>query len=79
MQYRNMTTVLTREYLDVRPNGWLDYAAMRIAQLYDLPNALSDCMLCVICSFLLSFFLIFRVSGELISVIIVHCVRSILM
>lgn len=56
MQYRNMTTVLTREYLDVRPNGWLDYAAMRIAQLYDLPNALSDCMLCVICSFLLSFF-----------------------
>uniref|UniRef100_A0A0D3DYD9 Sialyltransferase-like protein n=1 Tax=Brassica oleracea var. oleracea TaxID=109376 RepID=A0A0D3DYD9_BRAOL len=32
-QYRNMTTVLTREYLDVRPNGWLDYAAMRIAQL----------------------------------------------
>lgn len=32
-QYRNMTTVLTREYLDVRPNGWLDYAAKRIAQL----------------------------------------------
>ncbi|KAL8153211.1 hypothetical protein V2J09_010971 [Rumex salicifolius] len=33
-QYRNMTTVLTREYLDVRPDGWLDYAAKRIAQLY---------------------------------------------
>ncbi|AQK75124.1 Sialyltransferase-like protein 1 [Zea mays] len=31
--YRNMTTVLTREYLDVRPDGWLDYAAKRIAQL----------------------------------------------
>lgn len=35
MQYRNMTTVLTREYLDARPDGWLDYAAKRIAQLYD--------------------------------------------
>ncbi|KAL8091350.1 hypothetical protein AgCh_033818 [Apium graveolens] len=34
-QYRNMTTVLTREYLDARPDGWLDYAAKRIAQLYD--------------------------------------------
>lgn len=32
-QYRNMTTVLTREYLDVRPDGWLEYAAKRIAQL----------------------------------------------
>ncbi|KAM7251750.1 hypothetical protein ACFE04_023633 [Oxalis oulophora] len=32
-QYRNMTTVLTREYLDGRPDGWLDYAAQRIAQL----------------------------------------------
>ncbi|KAJ8773022.1 hypothetical protein K2173_028199 [Erythroxylum novogranatense] len=32
-QYRNMTTVLTRDYLDVRPDGWLDYAAKRIAQL----------------------------------------------
>ncbi|XP_065014444.1 sialyltransferase-like protein 1 isoform X2 [Musa acuminata AAA Group] len=31
--YRNMTTVLTREYLDVRPDGWLEYAAKRIAQL----------------------------------------------
>lgn len=29
-----MTTVLTREYLDVRPKGWEDYAAKRIAQLY---------------------------------------------
>lgn len=34
MQYRNITTVLTREYLDVRPDGWLNYAAKRIAQLY---------------------------------------------
>uniref|UniRef100_A0A1D1XPS8 CMP-N-acetylneuraminate-beta-galactosamide-alpha-2,3-sialyltransferase 2 n=1 Tax=Anthurium amnicola TaxID=1678845 RepID=A0A1D1XPS8_9ARAE len=32
-QYRNMTTVLTREYLDARPDGWLKYAAKRIAQL----------------------------------------------
>ncbi|KAF6160103.1 hypothetical protein GIB67_018883 [Kingdonia uniflora] len=32
LQYRNMTTVLTREYLDARPDGWLDYAAKRIAQ-----------------------------------------------
>ncbi|KMZ66066.1 Alpha-sialyltransferase, family GT29 [Zostera marina] len=32
-QYRNMTTILTREYLDVRPDGWFDYAAKRIAQL----------------------------------------------
>ncbi|XP_042383547.1 sialyltransferase-like protein 5 [Zingiber officinale] len=32
-QYHNMTTVLTREYLDVRPDGWFDYAAKRIAQL----------------------------------------------
>ncbi|KAL5647641.1 hypothetical protein ACJX0J_041996, partial [Zea mays] len=31
--YCNMTTVLTREYLDVRSDGWLDYAAKRIAQL----------------------------------------------
>lgn len=34
LQYRNMTTVLTREYLDARPDGWLDYAPQRIAQLY---------------------------------------------
>ncbi|XP_020219603.1 sialyltransferase-like protein 5 [Cajanus cajan] len=33
-QYRNMTTVLTREYLDARPGGWMDYAPLRIAQLY---------------------------------------------
>lgn len=33
IQYRNMTTVLTREYLDARPDGWFDYAAKRIAQL----------------------------------------------
>ncbi|KAH1204915.1 Sialyltransferase-like protein 1 [Glycine max] len=33
-QYRNMTTVLTREYLDARPGGWVDYAPQRIAQLY---------------------------------------------
>ncbi|KAH7518965.1 hypothetical protein FEM48_Zijuj09G0227500 [Ziziphus jujuba var. spinosa] len=32
-QYRNMTTVLTREYLDSRPKGWEDYAPQRIAQL----------------------------------------------
>nr|CCH47222.1 similar to sialyltransferase-like protein [Lupinus angustifolius] len=32
-QYRNMTTVLTREYLDARPDGWVDYAPQRIAQL----------------------------------------------
>ncbi|CAL1391344.1 unnamed protein product [Linum trigynum] len=32
-QYRNMTTVLTREYLDTRPDGWFDYAAKRISQL----------------------------------------------
>ncbi|KAL2320386.1 hypothetical protein Fmac_029355 [Flemingia macrophylla] len=32
-QYRNMTTVLTREYLDTRPGGWMDYAPLRIAQL----------------------------------------------
>ncbi|XP_049931624.1 sialyltransferase-like protein 1 isoform X2 [Nymphaea colorata] len=32
-QYRNMTTILTREYLDARPDGWLEYAAKRIAQL----------------------------------------------
>ncbi|XWS64374.1 hypothetical protein CRYUN_Cryun06bG0180700 [Craigia yunnanensis] len=40
-QYRNMTTVLTREYLDVRPDGWLDYAAKRIAQLYDFLDTYS--------------------------------------
>ncbi|KAK8938031.1 hypothetical protein KSP40_PGU000782 [Platanthera guangdongensis] len=27
--YRNITTLLTREYLDVRPDGWLDYAAKK--------------------------------------------------
>ncbi|KAJ8634046.1 hypothetical protein MRB53_027382 [Persea americana] len=32
-QYRNMTTILTGEYLDARPDGWLEYAAKRIAQL----------------------------------------------
>ncbi|XP_002962143.2 sialyltransferase-like protein 5 [Selaginella moellendorffii] len=32
-QYRNVTTILTREYLDARPDGWMDYAAKRIAQL----------------------------------------------
>ncbi|KAG0570249.1 hypothetical protein KC19_6G147700 [Ceratodon purpureus] len=31
-QYRNMTTILTREYLDARPNGWLEYAPTRISQ-----------------------------------------------
>jgi len=49
MQYRNMTTVLTREYLDVRPDGWLDYAAMRIAQLYDSKRfCLMVCLCCLI-------------------------------
>ncbi|KAK4488247.1 hypothetical protein RD792_003994 [Penstemon davidsonii] len=33
MQYRNMTTMLTKEYLDARPDVWLDYAPKRIAQL----------------------------------------------
>ncbi|KAL3839198.1 hypothetical protein ACJIZ3_023789 [Penstemon smallii] len=33
VQYRNMTTMLTKEYLDARPDGWLDYAPKRIAQL----------------------------------------------
>ncbi|RDX99232.1 Sialyltransferase-like protein 5, partial [Mucuna pruriens] len=34
-QYRNMTTMLTREYLDARSDGWVDvdYASLRIAQL----------------------------------------------
>ncbi|XP_019457242.1 PREDICTED: sialyltransferase-like protein 1 [Lupinus angustifolius] len=32
-QYRNMTTVLTREYLEARPDGWVHYAPLRIAQL----------------------------------------------
>ncbi|XP_024394904.1 sialyltransferase-like protein 5 isoform X2 [Physcomitrium patens] len=31
-QFRNMTTILTREYLDARPNGWLEYAPTRISQ-----------------------------------------------
>lgn len=38
LQYRNMTTVLTREYLDSRPKGWEDYAPQRIAQLYGSEN-----------------------------------------
>lgn len=53
LQYRNMTTVLTREYLDVRPDGWLDYAAKRIAQLY--------CVSCVLC---LLFLLWLRLSFD---------------
>lgn len=28
-----MKTVLIREYLDVGPDGWLDYATKRIGQL----------------------------------------------
>lgn len=32
-QYRNVTTILTRQYLDARPDGWMEYAAQRIAQL----------------------------------------------
>lgn len=33
MQHSHMTTVLTREYLDSRSDGWLNYTAKRIAQL----------------------------------------------
>jgi len=36
-----MTTVLTREYLDSRPGGWVDYAPQRIAQLYGSWNLIS--------------------------------------
>ncbi|RDY05664.1 Sialyltransferase-like protein 1, partial [Mucuna pruriens] len=32
-QYQNMTTMLTREYLDAFLNGWVDYALLRIVQL----------------------------------------------
>ncbi|RDY01756.1 Sialyltransferase-like protein 1, partial [Mucuna pruriens] len=32
-QYQNMNTMLTREYLDVRLGGWVDYAPLRIVQL----------------------------------------------
>ncbi|RDX63977.1 UPF0183 protein, partial [Mucuna pruriens] len=28
-----MTTMLTKEYLDIRLNGWVDYALLRIVQL----------------------------------------------
>lgn len=45
-QYRNTTTVLTREYLDARPDGWLEYAAKRIAQLYDAWNSVETCFWC---------------------------------
>lgn len=44
LQYRNMTTVLTREYLDVRPGGWVDYAPLRIAQLYESQKLTSVCV-----------------------------------
>ncbi|CAJ1946990.1 unnamed protein product [Sphenostylis stenocarpa] len=40
-QYRNMTTVLTREYLDSRPGGWVDYAPQRIALVCG--DAFSSC------------------------------------
>ncbi|KAK8939981.1 hypothetical protein KSP40_PGU018930 [Platanthera guangdongensis] len=33
-QYQNITTVLTREYLDVRSDGWLDYAAKKNCAVY---------------------------------------------
>lgn len=46
LQYRNMTTVLTREYLDARPDGWLEYAAKRIAQLYDVNFSCLSVYLC---------------------------------
>lgn len=32
-QYRNVTSLLTREYLDARPDGWVRHAAKRISQL----------------------------------------------
>lgn len=48
IQYPNITTVLTREYLDVRPDGWLDYAALRIAQLYDPRRLLLICFACIV-------------------------------
>ena len=51
IQYRNMTTVLTREYLDARPDGWLDYAAKRIAQLYGSEQSF---VLVYLCHFLFS-------------------------
>ncbi|CAI8583215.1 unnamed protein product [Vicia faba] len=47
LQYRNMTTLLTREYLIVRSSGWLDYAPLRIAQFYGSQNPNSP--VCVSC------------------------------
>lgn len=44
-----MTTVLTREYLDARPGGWLDYAPLRIAQLYGSQNLFLLLFVCVNC------------------------------
>lgn len=55
LQYRNMTTVLTREYLDTRPGGWLDYAPLRIAQLYGSQNLTSP--VCVLIVFAVSILL----------------------
>ena len=38
--------MLTREYLDARPDGWVDYAPQRIAQLYGSYNLASPAWLC---------------------------------
>ncbi|RDX84269.1 Sialyltransferase-like protein 1, partial [Mucuna pruriens] len=32
-QYQNRTTMLTRDYLDTRLGGWVDYAPLRMVQL----------------------------------------------
>jgi hypothetical protein len=42
--------VLTREYLDVRPGGWLDYAPLRIAQLYGFQNLTSPVCVSIVLS-----------------------------
>ncbi|RDY04521.1 grpE, partial [Mucuna pruriens] len=34
VMYWNMTTALTSEYLDARLDGWVDYAPLRIANIY---------------------------------------------
>ena len=63
MQYRNMTTVLTREYLDARPDGWLDYAAKRIAQLY------GSTQLCLVVLYMSFWFVIKQVFYTFVSLV----------
>jgi hypothetical protein len=53
---------LTREYLDVRPGGWLDYAPLRIAQLYGFQNLTSP--VCVSIVFSVSILLCKKCSYE---------------